>query len=55
MTAIAFGAALIPTDAPVAGASPALPLLQVGAASPTPTAHGDTDSLWRTAAPVVGR
>lgn len=39
MTAIAFGAALIPTDAPVAGAPPALPLLQVGAASPTPTAQ----------------
>lgn len=39
MTAIAFGAALIPTDAPVAGAPPALPLLQVGAASPSPVAQ----------------
>lgn len=39
MTAIAFGAALIPTDAPVTGAAPALPLLQVGVALPTPTAQ----------------
>jgi flagellar hook-length control protein FliK len=39
MTAIAFGAALIPTDAPVTGAPPALPLLQIGAASSTPVAQ----------------
>jgi flagellar hook-length control protein FliK len=39
MTAIAFGAALTPTDAPVAGALPALPLLQVGAGSPPQVAQ----------------
>jgi flagellar hook-length control protein FliK len=36
MTAIAFGAALIPADAPVAGVPSGLPLLQVGRALPTP-------------------
>jgi flagellar hook-length control protein FliK len=37
MTAIAFGAALVGTDAPVASAQPGSPLLPVGQLLPTPT------------------